>query len=188
MLAFLIAAAFGFLAYSTDAYRIKKGNEAVQQNLQMQLAQRTQTSVEELRRLIQENNGKTTPTPDLRNFISSNQLEQKYPIGFALFYTDGRRKTLHYGYTSDSGISFDPTNVTVRFEHNEFGQSEICIDGSLVMIRGKKWDVTNACFSGRVPPLKGQWEIDDVDMAVALLDSNKNEAAWLIGLKPAERQ
>jgi hypothetical protein len=184
VVAFLFAAALGFLAYSTDEYRIKKGNEAVQQNLQMQLAQRTQTDVEEIKRLLQENNGKTTPTPELRNFISSSQLEQKFPIGFALFYTDGR-KTLYYGHTSDSGISFDPTNVTVRFGRNAFGQNEICMDGSPAKVRGKQWDVTNACFAGP-PRSKGQWEIDDVDMSVGLLGSNTNGAAWLIGLKPAE--
>jgi hypothetical protein len=182
--ALLFAAAFGFLASSTDEYQIKKENEAFQQKLQMQLAQRTQTDVGEIKRLLQENNGKTTPTPDLRNFISSNQLEQKYPIGFALFYTDGR-KTLHYGYTSESGISFDPTNVTVRFERNAIGHNVICIDGSPVKIRGKKLDVKNNCFGGP-PPAKGQWEIDDVGLYVGLLASNTNEAAWLIGLKPAE--
>jgi hypothetical protein len=185
--AFLFAATFGFLAYSIDEYRIKKENEAFQQNLQTQLAQRTQTDVEEIKRLLQENSGKTSPTPELRNFISASQLEQMFPIGFGLFYTDGR-KTLYYGYASESGISFDPTNVAVRFGRNAFGHNKICMDGLPVKIRGKQVpDVNNACFVGP-PPSKGQWEIDDVDISIGLLGSDPNGAVWVIGLKPAEAQ
>jgi hypothetical protein len=88
-------------------------------------------------------------------------------------------------HTSESEISFDPTNIRVRFGANEFGQNQICMDGLPVKIYGKHWDVKNFCIANSDPstvPIS----IHGVDIAVALLGSNTNEAAWLIGLKPAE--
>jgi hypothetical protein len=41
---------------------------------------------------------------ELETFFESRGLEQKYPLGFALFYSDGR-KNLYYGNPSRSGIA-----------------------------------------------------------------------------------
>jgi hypothetical protein len=48
----------------------------------------------------------------IKTFIDQAGLPQKYPLGFALFYADGR-KTLYYTSPSRAGISFDTTALKV---------------------------------------------------------------------------
>jgi len=62
--------------------------------------QKIQSDVQEIKKLL-ENPSKNIP--ELTKFIDSQGLQAKYPLGYALFFSDGR-KTLYYG----SPDSFDP--------------------------------------------------------------------------------
>jgi hypothetical protein len=66
------------------------------------------TLLQDIKQLLENQN-----SHELNKFFESKEFEQKYPLGFALFYSDGR-KTLYYGKPSSSGIIFDPSTLKVK--------------------------------------------------------------------------
>jgi hypothetical protein len=70
-----------------------------QQAMQPPRAALTQIEVDDIRELLE---NVRANAPELRRFFTSRRLEEKYPIGFVLFYTDAAR-TLRYD-VKESGI------------------------------------------------------------------------------------
>jgi hypothetical protein len=87
----------------------KTKDQPVEANLQI-----IQSSLQDIKKLIESKN-----VPQLTKFIDSQRLEAKYPLGYALFYSDGH-KTLYYG----SPKSFDPASIQLI----SLTQNEMCFN------------------------------------------------------------
>jgi hypothetical protein len=112
----------------------------------------------------------------IRVFTDHAGFEQKYPLGFALFYSDGR-KTLYYGKVSSGGISFDPSTLKVT-RIGEF----YCMNILPVRIRGKLLDnFKDNCVSHSMHVA----QIYDVYLDIEPLAISSEGAAWVLGMKPA---
>jgi hypothetical protein len=87
----------------------------------LKTAQETQADLQAIKRLLENKNtadagrtlnGQKEAEHALDTFIGENNLDQKYPLGFAIFYSDGH-KNLSYGKPFNSRISFDPSTLVV---------------------------------------------------------------------------
>jgi 5S rRNA maturation endonuclease (ribonuclease M5) len=106
----------------------------------------------------------------LTKFIDTQRLEAKYPLGYALFYSDGR-KTLYYGNPN----TFDPASIQVV----SFGQNEMCFNANL---KGTQWD--DACVDITAAPGPHTLQVSPpFHFYVELLAQSAGEAAWMIGVR-----
>jgi hypothetical protein len=120
----------------------------------------------------------------LRSFIDQAGLEKKYPLGFALFYSDSR-KTLYYGRSSNSDIIFDPSSLKI----SRIGDA-YCMNILPLRIGGKLLDnISNNCFGPQVSQVIRPAIINGIIIEIEPLVSLKEGAAWVVGareqMKPA---
>jgi hypothetical protein len=87
----------------------------------VQAIQDLQRKVDYMIRIIEERN-----VPELNTLIESKGLKTKYPLGFALFASNGRRINNYVGKYNSMGISFDASNITAKLTKEQF-----CMDGGL---------------------------------------------------------
>jgi hypothetical protein len=113
----------------------------------------------------------------LTNFITQEGFEQKYPIGFALFHSDGR-KTLYYGRLARSGIIFDPSNLKVERKADGF----YCLNILPVKIGGRLLDNFKDMCVRQVMHVA---QIGDIFIDIEPLASSDEGLAWVIGMKSA---
>lgn len=125
---------------------------------------------------VLENN---TPA-QLKDFFNSKGLIQRYPLGFALFYSNGL-KTLRYE-TDNSGIDLSKMKV-VKFEQNQ-----VCIEGGMTVHRPtltlKENVKLQECFNPNGPGSDLLQLGDDVMLNVEPLAGSAEGAAWVVGLRP----
>jgi hypothetical protein len=133
--------------------------------------QKMELQVEEIKNLLERQN-----STDLETYVRSTDLEQKYPLGFALFYSDGRR-TLYYGMSSSSGLTFDPSTLQVTRNADIY-----CLNMIPVNIRGRLLDIHNICVTGDSMHLA---RINDVVLDIEELGRSSQGLAWVLGMKPA---
>jgi len=140
---------------------------------QLKIAQNTQSDVRDIKKLL-ENPSKNIP--ELTKFIDSQGLEAKYPLGYALFYTDGR-KTLYYGSPKSS---FDPASVQVI----SLTQNQIRFNADL-KDSGTKSEIqmNDAYIDMDVPGLHSLMVVGSLHFYVELIAHSVGEAAWIIGVK-----
>jgi hypothetical protein len=174
---FVLAMAMIYLGSATDHYRIQKTEEMFQQTLRSQRAQQltesTARTVEEIKTLLLGNRNQTTPTSALQTFIESKKLEEKYPLGYALFYTDGRTPPLYFKQRAvNNNISFDPSNLRVT----ELTSNRMCFDWPDV-------HATHICLTGRSGAVFPMIRISDVQIEGELLGNATDGAAWVIGMR-----
>jgi hypothetical protein len=114
----------------------------------------------------------------IRTFTNQVGLEQKYPLGFPLFYSNGR-KTLYYGRPSSSGISFDPSTLQVTRKDEYY-----CLNILPVRIRDVMPNIRYSCFAGHgvIHPLR----LGDINLVIQPLATSTEGAAWVLGMKPAQ--
>jgi hypothetical protein len=117
---------------------------------------------------------------ELTTFIDTLGLEQKYPLGFALFYSDGRRTISDTRPSSGSGISFDPSTLKVT----RIGDS-YCMNILPVRIRGKLLDNYKDLCVSELPPGAHVAKVGDVLLDIEPLALSSGGAAWVLGMKPA---
>lgn len=115
---------------------------------------------------------------ELDRYFKSKELEKKYPLGFALFYSDGR-KTLYYGI--HSGVSFDLSSLRASgISSDKFVMSGFKFTGSgggtLAMN-----DVHVLTGAGSIVHLlvSGNVAVD-----IESLAGSTEGVAWVIGMKP----
>jgi hypothetical protein len=115
----------------------------------------------------------------IRTFTDQAGFEQKYPLGFAFFYSNGR-KTLYYGRSSSSGISFDPSTLKVNRSGDWY-----CMSILPVRISGKLLDnIRDNCFGGQ--GIIHVAKLGDISLDIEPLASSSEGAAWVLGMKPAQ--
>jgi hypothetical protein len=120
-------------------------------------------------------------------FVDARGLEQKYPLGFALFYSDGS-KTLHYGRPGASDSSFDPDTITVVSASAKL----LCINIPSARLHNSTVELGQTCF-GTPPwleaqtPQAGQFvnvaRVGDIVLEVEILASSADAWAWVIGMR-----
>jgi hypothetical protein len=132
--------------------------------------------------LLRENQGRNTPTPELKKFIDARGLEQEYPLAYALFYSNGR-KTLYYGPPNSMGVIFDPASIKVASIKND----EICLSGFTMTISELDWAwEDNACFAFGSLGIEMRIQSPKSSLIVGVhnLGGSTEGAAWVIGVKP----
>jgi hypothetical protein len=113
----------------------------------------------------------------LNTFTEQAGFVQKYPLWFALFYSDGR-KILYYSRQTNSGISFDPSSLKVIHIGDGY-----CMNILPVRIQGKLLDfIKNIC----VTYVQHVAQVGDVFLDIEPLATSREGAAWVVGMKPAE--
>jgi hypothetical protein len=111
----------------------------------------------------------------ISEFIDSAGLQQKYPLGFALFYSDGR-KILFYGKPSSSGISFDASRLKVTRIGDVY-----CLNILPIIVGGQLLDnYRDNCARGNV----NLAVINDVAIYAEVLAGLNQKSAWVLGMKP----
>jgi hypothetical protein len=112
----------------------------------------------------------------IRAFIDRAGLQQKYPLGFALFYSDGQN-ILYYGRPTSKGISFDPSSLKVARIGDWY-----CMNILPIRIQGKLLDnIRNACVAN----VTHVAQVGDVLLDIEPLATSSEGAAWVLGMKPA---
>jgi hypothetical protein len=114
--------------------------------------------------------------PQLTEFIDSQGLEAKYPLGYALFYTDGR-KTLYYGSPKSS---FDPASVQViSLTQNQIHYNADWKDPGTK----SEMQMNDAYIDMDVPGTHSLMVVGSLHFYVELIAHSVGEAAWIIGVK-----
>lgn len=166
---------------------------AIQQNIQYntvileQIRARLETLETQLNNADVKNRPATAETQankvDLSNFAISEGFEKKYPLGFALFYSN-ERKSLYYDDLKQrsSGIKFDPSTIQVQ----KITKETLHISGfSIVTSSGSELELTNTTFSTTPGMVIRLATIGRVEVDVEALGRSGNEVAWIIGMKPS---
>jgi hypothetical protein len=105
--------------------------------------------------------------------ISLEQIEREYPLGFALFYSDGRNINYSIKQSSGSGVTFDPSGLEVTREGDYY-----CMNKMPALIRGKSLGVfSHVCVAGTQHFAR----VNDVMIDVKSLKASGAQAAWIIG-------
>jgi hypothetical protein len=114
--------------------------------------------------------GKEAASPN----ISLAEIEKEFPLGFAIFYSDGRSLKYATKQNSSSGVSFDPSNLEVTKEGDSY-----CMNELPVLINGKPIPVVfdHVCISGVAHLAK----VNDAIIDLKPLETSGDTAAWVIG-------
>jgi hypothetical protein len=125
-------------------------------------------------------------------YINENKLPEKYPYGFAMYYSDGQKKSvLYYNpegtgtvlripniYTGDVVIIFDTSLLSVRYIGGLY-----CMDVLPVKISGKIPHIHDICISHDTDVLNNIQK-SDVDLHLEPLANSSEGAAWVLGPTP----
>jgi hypothetical protein len=121
----------------------------------------------------------------IERFITEAKLQQKYPLGFALFYSDSR-KLLYYGRSNVSGMSFDPTMLKITVAKIA-GKTMYCMNILPVKINGNLFEnVQNNCF-GEIASGGYAVIINGIAIDIEPWATSSKAAAWVVGMKPLSR-
>lgn len=155
-----------------------------QQAMQPPKAELTQVDVAEIKRLLENLN---TSAPKLNNILASLGLDAKYPLGYALFYSNGG-KTLHYGVPNNNNdVFFDPANIKVLALTDTgllFTGLSLEVSGRGKIAGNNMFMVTNLA-PGSIAPLT---IANGIAIEAELLGRSSEGVAWVIGLRRAERR
>lgn len=110
------------------------------------------------------------------DFIDTLGLEYKYPFGFALFYSNGK-KILYYGNPNSSGVSFDPSKLQIARQGDLF-----CMSVLHITIRALHINMKDVCVQGAGLLTR----MEGVDIDIETIARSSEGAAWIIGARPAQ--
>jgi hypothetical protein len=114
----------------------------------------------------------------LRSFINYYGFNEKYPLGFALFYSDGSR-VLYSGEKIDPKLSFDPANIKVL----RITPFQLCFSGFAWNGAGAHLIMDNDCVSAPPGSRSELIKAKDFSVAVESLGVSPRGAAWVIGIR-----
>jgi hypothetical protein len=154
----------------------------------LQVISSMQADIAEIKRLLEiKSSPAGTNAPDvqrkanqeLSSLIAEKDLDKKYPLGFAIFYSDGR-KLLSYGKPTNSNVIFDPSTLIVT-NKDKF----VCLNLLPIRINGRLMDnIRDTCFGGNGPIIHAA-RVGNVGIDIESLGSSTEGAAWVIGVRPA---
>jgi hypothetical protein len=118
-----------------------------------------------------------SPSAPLESIVNHYSLREKYPLGFALFYSDGRQ-VLYYGDNLNSNTAFDPANIKVVL----LSKFQLCFSGFRWNGPGGHIIMGNNCI-GLNPGSKMSLLVGrQVSVSFESLATSPSGAAWVIGL------
>jgi hypothetical protein len=113
----------------------------------------------------------------ISTFTEQSGFVKRYPLGFALFYSDGR-KILYYGRQTISRITFDPSSLKVTRVGDGY-----CMNILPIRVQGKLLDnIKNMC----VAHFTHVAQIGDVLLDIEPLATSSEGAAWVVGASPVK--
>lgn len=115
----------------------------------------------------------------LSQLLVAYGLEKKYPLGFAIFYSDGHKTTMSHGRSEYGGISFEPSTLIVTIK-----DKEVCLNVLPVAINGKLMtNIQDICFVGGGPVYHAAALDNKVAIDIEPLGESPHGAAWVVGMK-----
>lgn len=148
--------------------------------VQMRLAD-ADSSVQIIAQLLQ---NKESNPQSLKEFAAEKGFKNKYPLGYAIFYSDGNQ-LLSYETSADSAIRFDPSELKVTFEKAPDSKGfMVCLNLLPVRINGEMMtNFRNICFGG-AKPIMHAVRLGNVSIDIEYLAASPRGAAWIIGMTP----
>lgn len=113
----------------------------------------------------------------LRSFISYFGFDKRYPLGFALFYSDGSR-VLYSGEKIDPKVSFDPATIKIL----RITPSYLCFTGFAWNGAGPRISMDDDCVGGAPGSLTTAVTTKDLSVSFESLGVSAHGAAWVIGI------
>jgi hypothetical protein len=160
---------------SQYAEEARKRIDTLEQAEKMQVAD-AGASIQLVAQLLE---NKDTKPALLDEFISSRRFEKKYPLGFGLFYSDGRKTLYHSGKTNND-VQFDPSTIRVL----QLTATNICFSGFVVKVKGIPLTMNNVRVGARVGSVFNFMRWQGVSISGESLGVSATGAAWIIGLAP----
>jgi hypothetical protein len=119
-------------------------------------------------------------TREISEFTMHQGLQVKYPLAYALFYTDGR-KLLYYG-NPQAKVDFDPSKLIVDDTGSGF-----CISGLSVSSQGSGISGPGQiCLPHPAARMIIRFaRIENITVIFEAIAASATEKAWVIGLTPA---
>jgi hypothetical protein len=152
-----------------------------QQAMQPPKAELTQHDVLEIKQLLENLNANA---PELLELSKKNLgLEAKYPLGYALLYSDNH-KTLYKNFPTTSNINVDLENIKVE----SISDNNICVSGFTLIVRTARFGTGTSCFlatPGRIFHLL-QLGSPPVAADIEALGQSNGGVAWVIGFRPGQ--
>jgi hypothetical protein len=143
-----------------------------------------QDQLSDIKQLLENINSRLTDArahgdQEFTQLAHDRDLDSKYPLGFAIFYSDGH-KILSYGKPGNGRISFDPSTLTIsaRGKFECLSVLPVSIDGRLMN------NFTNLCFSGNGGVMHAA-RVGDTAIDIEPLGGTSEGLAWIIGMKQA---
>jgi hypothetical protein len=122
---------------------------------------------------------KDTDPALLDKFIASRGLVNKYPLGFALLYSDGR-KTLYRVVNVNKDVQFDPATIRgLRLTEEYF-----CFSGFSAIVKKSQLNMDQNCVGTPVGTVLQMMSFNGVSVIAESLGGSAAGAAWIIGLAP----
>lgn len=137
--------------------------------------------LEHIEKLLQDKDKKPQ---ELKQFIDGLGISQRYPLAYALFYSDGQ-KLLYSHIVNNTGIIFDTASIIV----DKITTEQMCISGLRITVQGSTvGGGRGPCFNmapGSILHLARVGENPRVAVDVEALGGSIGGGAWVIGLKVA---
>ncbi len=121
----------------------------------------------------------------LEDFVAEKGFKNKYPLGYALFYSDGSQLLSYETSSAESAIRFDPSELKVTFKKAPDGKGVmICLNLLPVRINGRMMtNFRDTCFGGANPIIHAL-RLGNVSIDIEYLAASPRGAAWIIGMTP----
>lgn len=116
----------------------------------------------------------------LNKIADDHDLEHKYPFGYAIFYSDGK-KTVNSGVSNQRGIvTFDPSSLNITFRDNKV----ICVELLSVSVNGRpRVMFSNMCFGGNGSMMRLINVERSIELDAEPLGQSQLGLAWVVGLR-----
>jgi hypothetical protein len=144
-----------------------------------------QAELDEVLRLVKQlaanSTASTTASPNIsvaETDISLAEFEREFPLGFAIFYSNG--KSIKYATkrnSSSGGVSFDPSGLEVTKEGTSY-----CMNGVPVLFNGRPppIHVHHVCV-GSTGSTARLANFNEVAIDIKPLETSGDKAAWVVG-------
>jgi hypothetical protein len=116
---------------------------------------------------------------DINKFTSAEGLQNRFPLGFGLFYSDGRKILYYVGITSQD-VSFDPATIKLL----TLTEKELCLSGFSATIKSTRIYMDSSCIVSTAGSSASLMNINGVKVNVESLERSAGSVAWVIGLAP----
>jgi hypothetical protein len=115
----------------------------------------------------------------LDKFLAAKGFEKEYSLGFAIFYSDGR-KTLYYAENTNQDVKFDPATIRVL----NLTPTKFCLSGFYAIVKGTRLLLDATCIGSSPGSVLNLMRINGVTIKAESLGGSSASIAWIIGLTP----